>query len=287
MVITGCLNNEEKNVLEKRNSLRRRFHELEDTAIELADAKWTIISFRRLLTRLPFKYRDDHIEFVMQQTRRFLDAKTIQEIFAYLDSYWSYLSTDLLEYILDELGDEESKQKLKHLNEEVAEFRKMTPLNVYWRIEEIDPASKPIPEDLLQLVTVHKPESLSGKSTLDEVEEFRKQFATTFTIYKVALCVSKISPGSVRIVWLVPPSVAPLLHTDIQLHPEKLEKLGLISATLCSSTIYSGGKWYYVHRCRACITAWILEIVSLPQLFTVVCLLPTPLINIFISFSIQ
>ena len=241
----GCLNNEEKNVLEKRNNLRRRFHELEDKAIELADAKWTIISFRRLLTRLPFKYRDDHIDFVMQQTPRFLNTKTIQEIFAYLDSYWSYLSTDLLEYILDELGDEESKQNLKLLNDEVAEFRKMTPLNVYWKIEKIDPTLKPVPNDLLQLVTVHKPESLSGKSTLDKVEEFRKQFATGFTIHKVALCVSKISPGSVRIVWLVPPSVAPLLHTDIQQHPERLEKLGLISATLCSSTVYSGGKWFY------------------------------------------
>ena len=181
----------------------------------------------------------------MQQTPRFFNAKTIQEIFAYLDSYWSYLSTDLLEYILHELGDEESKQKLKHLNEEVAEFRKMTPLNVYWKIEEIDPTLKPVPNDLLQLVTVHRPESLSGKSTLDEVEQFRKQFAITFTIDKVALCVSKISPGSVRIVWLVPPSVAPQLHTDIQQHPERLEKLGLISATLCSSTVqsYGEGKW--------------------------------------------
>ena len=232
-------------MFEKHEDLRKRFHELEDRVIELAEAKWTIIAFRRLLSRLPFKYKDDHIEFVKQHTRTFLHAETIQEIFAYLDSYWSYLSSDLLEYILHELGDEEGKQKLKHLNEEVAEFRKTTPLNIYWKIEEIDPTLKPVPNDLLQLVTVHKPESLSGKSTLDEVEKFRKQFATGFTIHKVALCVSKISPGSVRIVWLVPPSVAPLLHTDIQQHPERLEKLGLISATLCSSTVYShGGKWY-------------------------------------------
>ena len=230
-------------MLEKHNDLQRQFHELEDRAIELAEAKWTIRAFRRLLSRLPFKYRDDHIDFVMQQTPRFFNAKTIEEIFAYLDSYWSYLSTDLLEYILDKLGDEGSKQNLKLLNEKVAKFRKTTPLNIYWKIEEIDPASRPIPDDnLWELVTVHKPESLSGKSTLEEVEQFRKQFATTFTIDKVALCVSKISPGSVQIVWLVPPSVAPLLHTDIQQHPERLEKLGLISATLCSSTVQSHGE---------------------------------------------
>ena len=237
----GSLTDEEKKVLKKRNNLRRRFHELEDKAINLATVQnWTVEYFSRLLSRLPFKYGDDHIDFVMQQTPRFLNAKTIQEIFAYLDSYWSYLSTDLLEYILTELGDEESKASLKCLNKDVAAFRKMTPLNMYWKIEEIDPASKPIPTTLWQLVTDHKPDFLSGKSTLDEVEEFRKQFAAAFTIDKVALCVSKISPGSVRIIWLVPPSVAPLLHTDIQQYPERLEKLGLISASLFTSR---GGKY--------------------------------------------
>ena len=250
--LIGCLDNEEKKVLENRNSLRRRFYELEDKAIDLAIMqKWTVEYLRKLLCRLPFKYKDDHIDFVMQQTPRFLNAKTIQEIFAYLDSHWSYLSTDLLEYILDELGDEESKESLKCLNDEVAEFRKKTPLHVYWKIEKIDPASQPVPDDLWQLVTVHKPESLSGKSTLDEVEKFRKQFATAFTIDKVALCVSKISPGSVQVIWLVPPSVAPLLHTDIQQYPERLEKLGLISATLCSTTVCGGGE--YLDHCHTVI----------------------------------
>ena len=241
MHFAGFLTDFETKVLEKHKDLRRRFYELEDKAIELAESKWTIIVFCRLLSRLPLKYRDDHIMFVRQEMPQFLYAKSIQEIFIYLDMYWSYLSTDLLEYIHNELGDEESKLKLRHLNDDVAEFRKMTPLNVYWKIEEIDPASKQIANDLWQLVTVHKPEFLSGKSTLDEVEQFRKQFASAFTIDKVALCVSKIAPGSVQIVWLVPPSVAHLLRTDIQQHPERLEKLGLISATLFTS---GGGKYY-------------------------------------------
>ena len=185
MYFLGSLTDDERKLLEKHKELRRRFYELEDKAIELAESKWTITVFRRLLSCLPLKYRDDHIMFVRQEMPRFLHAETIQEIFSYLDFYWSYLSTDLLEYIHNELGDEESKQKLSRLNADVAEFRKMIPLNVYWKIEEIDPASKPIPKDLWQLVTVHKPESLSGKSTLDEVEQFRKQFASAFTIDKV------------------------------------------------------------------------------------------------------
>ena len=236
--IIGSFTDEERKALEKHKDLRRRFYELEDKMIELAVSKWTIKSFTRLLSRLPLKYRDDHVMFVKEEMPRFLRAETIQEIFSYLDFYWSYLSTDLFEYILDELGDEESKQKLRCLNDDVAEFRKMTQLNAYWKIEQIDPVSKTIPEDLWQLVTVHKPESLTGKSTLDEVEQFRKQFASAFTIDKVALCISKISPGSVRIVWLVPPSVAPLLHADMQQHPLRLEKLGLLSATFHSESKY-------------------------------------------------
>ena len=231
-------------MLEKRNRLRKRFYELEDRAINLATTQsWTAKYFTKLLCRLPVKYKNEHIKFVKQEMSSFLNAKSINEIFGYLDFYWSYLSPGLLEYVLDELGDQEGKLNLKLLNEEVEEFRKTTPLNTYWKIEEVDPSSKPVPDDLWQLVTVHKPESLSGKSTLHEVEQFRKQFATAFTIDEFALCISKICRGSVHITWLVPPSLAPLLHKDIQQHPERLEKLGLYSATICSPTVHSGGKW--------------------------------------------
>ena len=237
----------ERGVLEKCKIFRKRFYELEDKAIELAKAKgWTPDTFSSLLSRLPLKYRDDHVMFLKEEIPRFLKATTIKEIFSYLDLYWSFLSTDLLEYIIDQLGDVESKRQLKQLNAEVAEFRKMTPLNVYWKVEEIDPASRPVPNaELWQLVTDHKPNSLSGSSTLDEVEKFRKQFANAFTIDKVALCISKISPGSLRIVWIIPPSVAPLLDTDIKTHPERLEMLGLNSATVCPMPLSSGGK--YIH----------------------------------------
>ena len=237
---------EEREILEKSKSLRKQFYELVDKAIELAIAQnWNVNSFSTLLGRLPFKYRYDHIAFVTQEMPRFQNAKMIREIFSYLDLYWSFLSTDLLEYILDELEDEESKQKLKRLNKDVAEFRKITPLNVYWKVEEVDPASKPIPTDLLQFVTHHKPEYLSGSSTLEDVEQFRKQFAITFTIDKVALCISKISPGSIQVSWSVPSSVAPLLFADMQKHPEKLEQLGLISASLGSTSVYSQGTMKY------------------------------------------
>ena len=234
------LTTKEREVFEKRKKLRKRFNNLVEEVRELTKAKYTVNSFRTLLCSLPPKYRDEHISFVGENIPHFSKAKEVEEIFLYLGLYWSFLSPGLLEYILDELEDEEYKQKLKCLNADVAEFRKTTPLKVYWKVEDVDTASKPIPNaELWQLVTVHKPEYLSGSSTLEDVEIFRKQFAITFTIDKVALCISKISPGSVQVSWSVPSSVAPLLLADMQEHPEKLEQLGLISATISA---YSQGK---------------------------------------------
>ena len=239
----GSLTEKEREVLEKRKTLRKRFNNLVEQVQELAECKYTVNSFRILLCSLPPKYNDEHITFVDEKIPQFSKANTVKEIFLYLPQYWSFLSPGLLEYILDELEDEESKQKLKSLNDDVAEFRKTTPLKVYWKVEDVNPASKPIPNaELWQLVTHHKPECLSGSSTLEDVEQFRKRFAAEFRIDKVALCISKISPGSVQVSWSVPSSVAPLLFADMQKHPEKLEQLGLISASLGSISVYSQGK---------------------------------------------
>ena len=224
--------------------LRKRFNDLVEKVQELAGAKYTANSFCIWLCSLPPKYRDEHISFVGETIPQISKAKTVKEIFLYLGLYWSFLSPGLLEYVLDELEDEETKQELKDLNEDVTKFRKTTPLKVYWKIEDVDPASKPIPNaELWQLVTDHKPECLCGSSTLEDVEQFRKLFAAKFRIDKVALCISKISPGSVRVSWSVPPSVVSLLFADIQNNPERLEQLGLISATLIHSiSVYSQGK---------------------------------------------
>ena len=246
----------EREVLEKRRWLRKRFKELKEKVKKLAEKKWDADSFSSLLCSLTVKYKDEHISFVKKEIPQFSDAKTVKEIFLHLDTHWSFLSTGLLDYILDMLEDEEGiaeqeleliNEELKRLNEDVTEFRKTTPLTVYWKVEKVDPESKPIPnEKLYQVVeTRHKQECLSSNSTLEDVEHFRKRFAAAFTIDEVALCISKISPGSVQVSWSVPSSVAPLLLADMQEHPEKLEQLGLISASLGSISVYSQGTMKY------------------------------------------
>ena len=234
-------------VLRSIEMLRSEFYEIEDRAIELAEKRWSPIRFRRLLCRLPPRYKDDHIKFVEEKMPRIMNAKSVSEIFGYLDLYWSFLSSGLLEHILDELGDSKAMQQMSGFIFKVEAFRKTTLLKVYWRVVSIDPASRQVDSQLMQLVTVHKPESLSGNSTLEDVEQFRQQFAIAYTIDKVALCISKISPGSVKIIWSIPSSIADQLLSDIQQHPESLERLHLLSACIGSTTVYSQGLFKYVH----------------------------------------
>ena len=232
-------------MLENIEVLRSEFYELEDKAIELAEKQWSPIRFSRLLCRLPPRYKDDHIKFVEEKMPRIMHAKSVSEIFGYLDLYWSFLSSGLLEHILDELGDSKAMQQMSAYIFKVETFRKATQLKVYWRVVSIDPASRQVDAQLKQLVTDHKPEFLTGNSTLEDVEQFRQQFALAYTIDKVALCISKISPGSVKITWSIPPSIADQLLSDIQKHPERLETLHLLSASIGSTTVYSQGLFNY------------------------------------------
>ena len=219
--------------------LRNEFYELEDKAIELAEKKWKPEEFSRILCRLPHRYKNEHIHFLQEEMPRIRGAKTVEEIFGYLDRHWSFLSPGLLEHILHTLGEPTAIKQMREFVVKVEEFRKVTLLKVYWKVELVDQASQPVDAQLMQLVTVHK--SLSGNSTLEDVEQFRKQFAITYTIDEVALCISKISCSLVKITWSIPPSIADQLLSDIEAHPERLEKLHLLSASIGSTTVYSQG----------------------------------------------
>lgn len=243
-------------VLTKMERLRSEFYELEDKAIELAEKQWTPKIFSRLLCRLPPRYKDDHIQFVEEKIPQIVNAKSVEEIFRYLDLYWSFLSTGLLEYILNELKEPTAMQQMREFVFKVEKFREMTLLKMYWKVVSIDPASRSVNAQLMQLVTVHKPESLTGNSTLEDVEQFRKEFATEYTIDKVALCISKISPGSVKITWSIPSSIADHLLSDIQEHPKRLERLNLLSASIGSTTVYSQGLLHCVCTCP-CFVSYI------------------------------
>lgn len=152
------------------------------------------------------------------------EVKEVETIFNCLDLYWSVLSPDLLEYILTEFGDEDSIQKFSCLKKEVEEFRNTTTIDVYVEMEDTDLKWKYISDEhpCYILVTSHGHGKLSGGSTIAQVEEFRKNFTHQFTFHKVALCIKKFQ------------------HESVQ-HPEKLEILDLISATIGSTSVYSPG----------------------------------------------
>ena len=246
---------QEMEVSKNIEMLEWEFYDLEDNAIELAEVKqWTAKSFSTLLCRLPPQYKDEHILFVEEKMPRIKNANCVEEIFGYLDLYWSFLSPGLLEHILHKLGDPTAIRQMSEFVVKVKEFRRVTLLKIYWKVVSVDPSSRPVDTQVKQLITVHKPESLSGNSTLEDVEEFRKRFAIMYTIDKVALCVSQISPGSVKIAWSIPPSVADQLLSDIQEHPERLENLHLLSASIGSTTVYSQGLFNYMCTQILCIS---------------------------------
>ena len=223
--------------------LRSEFYKLEDKAIQLAEKEWKPVEFSRILCCLPPHYKGEHIHFVKEEMPLIKSAKSVEEIFGYLDLYWSFLSPGLLEHILHKLGEPAAIKNIREFVVKVEEFRKVTLLKVYWKVELGDPASEPVDTKLIQLVTDHK--ALSGNSTLEDVEKFRKEFAIAYTFDKVTLCISKISSGSVKISWFIPSSIADQLLSDIKKHPERLETLHLLSASIGSHTVYSQGLFSY------------------------------------------
>ncbi len=68
--------------------------------------RWAIRKLQNNLSYLPISIKPDHFEFVQESLKTISKAESIQEIFMYLNLYWSFIDCNLLQHLISKFGSE-------------------------------------------------------------------------------------------------------------------------------------------------------------------------------------
>ena len=153
----------------------------------------------------------------------------------------------------------EVRDKLEAYNKDLQQFRKTTPLTLYCQSHKrrhIDP-----PQDFQKVVGRFEwPESI----TLEDVENFRQEYAHQYSLHRCAMMLAQIQPGSIIVTWFIPVSIEEKLKKDIPI--EIFEKYSITKMEVGATCIYQAQEdMVSMPRCRLQLLHLILSFLVLSQ----------------------
>ncbi len=139
-------------------------------------------------------------------------ATTVCGVFAILNSYLSFIDYSLLEHIIDNLGSDALKQSMKDYARDMTQFRKDTTINdiIPHIPRRLDHHHQGFAEMKVKL------DFDVQTTSLEDIDQYRKQLASEFLLSDFALLLASINPGSVHVVWLIPVSVISFLKQYVK-----------------------------------------------------------------------
>ena len=151
----------------------------------------------------------EHEMFLKENLDAFAKCETHWLLFGKLNFYWNYLAYDLLYQLIEVLSHSYTDFKPIHgdivaYKKDLEEFRKSTFLKVFCEVQ-LEPLSgkNDPPPGFKAMVVQFK---WAKDVTLEEVEMFRRRYATSFRLNECAMIVYSIRPGSFTVTWFVPVS---------------------------------------------------------------------------------
>ena len=197
---------------ERVNWFERRFYDLRTSALtEVMDKDIPVAHFRQTLMTLPNAISKQHEEFIIGKYSVFMQAESVEYIFAHLNFYLSFIDFSLLEHIIEHFGSPVLQQKMKQYSRDMATFRSET------AVADIIPHLSGSPEPPPQYVRLKMTLNFDPKTcTLEDLEQHRKKFGSEFSLPKFALFLMEIGEGSLVEVYLVPSDIVSSLKDLVQ-----------------------------------------------------------------------
>lgn len=126
------------------------------------------------------------------------------ELFGSLNFYWNYLAYDLLDYLIKDLAKKHKffqsvSGEMAVYKIDIQKFRKRTTLELFCKTE--PPSMEDSPAGFVKMVARF---NWPKKSTLDDVENFRIQYARCYDLPTCAMMLDSIGIGSIVVSWFVP-----------------------------------------------------------------------------------
>ncbi len=167
--------------------------------------------FRRALMNLPCPITSENKDFIISKYFLFEKAESIESIFLYLNFYLSFIDFSLLEHIIEQFGSDSLKQNMIRYAEDMRQFRMYTPVS-----EVLDhlPKISDAPADCSRLTVKFNYDIHTA--TLEDLETYRKRFASEFLLSQLALSLSDLQESSLLVTWLVPAAVGAMISDQVQ-----------------------------------------------------------------------
>ena len=186
----------------------------------LVEQKIPLMTLRECITLLPASIKHQHIAFLETKVKAIIQSESIEEIFLQLNLYWDFLNYTLLEHIVTEFGNNDTKAAMAKYVCELVAFRKATKLLTfiaYW------PCAGEAPPDMSRLVTKIEKQMKKDWSncTLEDVEQFRRTLTQKLLLPSFAVLLRDAEQGCISLTWLIPSSIVKILSKDI--HNTKLD----------------------------------------------------------------
>ncbi len=184
-----------------------RFIDLRMTALEEITEKGVTVSlFRQTLMTMPSSIKNENKDFIKSNYSLFEEAKSIESIFVHLNFYLSFIDFSLLEHIIEQFGSVSLKQNMSNYAKDMRKFKMKTTIN---KVLDYLPKISDAPADYSRLTVklnfdVHT-------ATLEDLDTYRKNFASEFLLSQLALSLSDLQESSLLVTWLVPAALGAMI----------------------------------------------------------------------------
>ena len=198
-IATATLSEAVKKAIEE---FKKRFRALkENTRESLVKQGTPVKRVADSLTSLSPDDDDCHKLFTSHISDLF-QAPDIPEQFGTMNFHWNYLDRSLLDHLVSDFNLEEVKGEMEAYKSDLGQFRKKTPLTLFCQAQKRKRVR--LSPDLQELIVEF---DLPKDATLEDVEQFRQEYASHYDLHEFAMMVAEVRPGSFIVTWFVPESV--------------------------------------------------------------------------------
>ena len=173
--------------------------------------------------------------FTESQITALYRAANVSVLFGIMNPHWNYLDPTLLEHLVKKCRLEAMKGQIEGYKSDLQQFRKKTPLNLFCQIQRRK--RRRLQEDFEKMVVKFDwPENV----TLEDVEQFRQDYASEYSLHECAMMIAQIRSGSYIITWFIPVSIVEKLKAKVP--REILKKYCVTKLEIAGACVYRSRK---------------------------------------------
>ena len=218
------------------DELKKRFQDLKNQVrkcLEKRQIHKTEVA--DVLTSLSPDEDEQHKIFAESHVAHLFGAANISEQFGTMNFHWNYINPPLLDHLVEQFNLEDVRDQMETYKRDLKQFRVITPLKLYCLTQKRKRIERK--EDFNTMVARF---DWQENITLEDVEEFRQEYASEYNLHRCAMMIAQVLPGSYIITWFIPESIINKLMENI---PEEiLIKYCVTQLEIAGFCIYSSIK---------------------------------------------